>query len=234
VEYGSPGFTATPQTDTYTIVSPAANYRTSNSATTLNSSSTLVKSAGNGATTGCMDPVAGEHTFYADAVASAQSQLATFKSGLGAAGANSQNVIILLSDGDANAQYSASGHSDIVQAKSTNECHAAITAASNAKATGTWVYVVGYGANTSASSSCGTDSPAISAYCTLAQMSSQQSTGRQYFYADAAPPASCPGVSWTLPAASANIANAFTQIAQGLASVRLIPACAYSTSLPCT
>ena len=63
---------------------------------------------------------------------------------------NSTNVLILLSDGDAN-QKNPGGRGAqqlIPTAEATNECAQAITAATAAKNAGTWVYAIAYGANT--------------------------------------------------------------------------------------
>ena len=227
--YGSPGFTAKTSTATYTIAGLSSTcmasgtcYRTSNTATGLNSSSALVQAVGNGTTAGCMQALGGMGTFYADSITAAQTQLAAFKTSLGSNGANSQNVIILLSDGDANAK---SG-SQIVAAEAPNQCTEAITAATNAKAAGTLVYVVGYAPATSGGCSTDTGKNAVTPYCALAQISS----GQKYFFSDVNPPAAstCAPVSWTLPAASANIASAFSNIGSQLASVRLIPATVYN------
>jgi Flp pilus assembly protein TadG len=245
VEYGISGFSGSSPTDTYTIVGLSSNcsssgtcYRTSNSSKTLNSNSPLVGAAGTGSTSACLQNPAGDGTYYADAINQAQSNLAAFKTSLGSAGDNSQNVIIVLSDGEANATYSKTGHSDIVQAESTDECQRGIVAANAAKSAGTWVYTVAYGSSTTtgSSSDCTTDtsnlSPVnqsgISAYCTMAEMASSPTSNQIFFYSDVSPPSSCPGISWTLPAKSANIAAAFQDIAQGLASTRLIPAYAYN------
>ncbi len=245
VEYGIPGFSGSSPTDTYTIVGLSSNcsssgtcYRTSNSSKTLNSNSPLVGAAGSGSTSACLQNPAGDHTYYADAINQAQSNLAAFNTSLGSAGANSQNVIIVLSDGEANATYSKTGHSDIVQAESTDECQRGIVAANAAKSAGTWVYTVAYGSSTTtgSSSDCTTDtsnlSPVnqsgISAYCTMAEMASSPTSNQTFFYSDVKPPSSCPGISWTLPENSPNISAAFQDIAQGLASTRLIPAYAYN------
>lgn len=102
-------------------------------------------------------------------IAAAQSALTT----TGRAGV--QKVIIFLSDGDASASSSNVG-----SAKYANQCHQGITAAQAATAAGTKVYALAYGASTSAGSSCGTDSPQISACSTLQQMASSPSM----FYSD--------------------------------------------------
>lgn len=147
----------------YQIIPLSSDYRTSNTTALLNTSSNLVKAA-RGGVSGCqqgISAVGGVATFYADAITAAQAALAS--SGRPTA----QKVIILLSDGDANASAA-----NVPAGKATNQCHQAITAAQAATAAGTWVYTIAYGAATSTSSSCSTDSPAISACSTLQQMAS--------------------------------------------------------------
>jgi von Willebrand factor type A domain len=126
--------------------------------------------AARGGVSGCqqgLDAVGGVSTFYADAITAAQAALAS--SGRPTA----QKVIILLSDGDANASSS-----NVPAGKANNQCRQAITAAQAATAAGTWVYTIGYGALTSGT--CSTDSPAISACSTLQHMASDS----KKFYSD--------------------------------------------------
>ena len=147
----------------YQIIPLSSDYRTSDTATTLNTASHLAKAVGAGGT-GCaqgLSAVGGVGTFYADAITAAQTALT------GSGRPHAQNVIILLSDGDANASAS-----NMPSAEKNNQCHEAITAAATAAAAGTWVYSIAYGASTSASSSCSTDSPAISACSTMQQIAS--------------------------------------------------------------
>ena len=225
VEYGVSGFSGSSPTDTYTIVGLATCttgtsgncYRTSNGATGLNSSNSVVKAVGTSSTAGCMKVVGGEGTYYADAINQAQSKLAAFKTSLGSAGANSQNVMILWSDGDATAS-SSSGQ--IVSAEGTNECNAAVTAAKNATAAGTWVYTVGT-APITGSGGCTTDTGAktITPYCTLLEMASKLS----FFASDTAPPSgACPNGEKGPPASSSSSAI-FSNIGASLGSVRLVP-----------
>lgn len=229
VEYGASGFSASPATDTYTVVglstctlgSGGTCYRTSNSSTSLNSSNPMVEAAGNAGTktTGCLQAPGGEGTYFADAITQAQTNLAAFKSSLGSAGANTQNVIVILSDGDAN----ATSGSEIVAKEASQQCHEAITAAANAASAGTWVYSIAYAANTTGG--CSTDTkPSITAYCTMLEIASNS----KFFYSDTTPPSgACPNGEKG-PAASANIATIFQNIGAGLASARLIPQSAYS------
>lgn len=249
VEYGSPGFSASPATDTYTIVglskcttgASGTCYRSSNTASSLNTSSPMVEAVGSSSSSmGCLKNPAGEGTYFADAITAAQAALEAFKSSLGSAGANTQNVIVILSDGDANAQ---SG-SQIVASEASNQCKEAVTASDNAKAAGTWVYAIGYdpietdtdtttgsGKNkkTTPSTGCITDSgPAatrITPYCTLLEMASTPTS--KYFFSDEAPPsASCNGVSG--PPASGNVADLFQEVGLTLSQPRLIPQSAYN------
>ena len=155
----------------YQIIALSTDYKTSDSTTSLNTSSHLVKAARGGAS-GCtqgLTAVGGVGTFYADAITAAQSALTTNgRSGV-------QKVIILLSDGDASASSS-----NMPSAEKNNQCHEAITAAQTAATAGTWVYSIAYGASTSSSGSCSTDSPAISACSAMQQIASDSTK----FYAD--------------------------------------------------
>jgi hypothetical protein len=143
----------------YLIVPMVSDYRTSASSGLNGSGSKLVKAVdwANGNTCssahyGIEDP--GIHTYFADVITAAQSTLAT--SGRPSA----QNVIILLSDGDANYSFYS------------NPCHRAINAAQAAAAAGTWIYSIAYGASTSTSGSCTMDSPSISARTTMQSIAS--------------------------------------------------------------
>jgi len=146
-----------PTTD-YLIIAPASDYRSSDNAASLNASSNLVKTVDfadegctpTGANTiggyGLQDP-GGEGTYYAGAISQAQ---ATFPTS--GARATIQNVIILLSDGAANATGS-----EITGLSATNECAAGVAAAKAAAQAGTWVYTVAYNSSNS-SGLCTTDS----------------------------------------------------------------------------
>jgi Flp pilus assembly protein TadG len=149
----------------YQIIALSSDYATSDAATTLNTGSNLVRAAGAGGSS-CpqgLQAVGGMGTYYADAITAAQAAL-TAATGRSTA----QNVIILLSDGGANAAAS-----NMPTAKKSNQCHEAITAAAAAAATGTWVFSVAYGSSTSVSpSTCTTDSPNISSCSTMQQIAS--------------------------------------------------------------
>jgi len=122
--------------------------------------------------------VDGYNTFYASAITEAQTDLSA-QTGVRA---KMQGAIIIISDGDATAKWSTNGPpppsgtcnrsvqscSDFTtstpQSYAQYECHQAITAAQTAAATknaaglATWVYAIAYGADTSSSSSCSSDS----------------------------------------------------------------------------
>lgn len=200
----------------YQIVPFSTDYRTSDSAASLSTTSNVVKAAGG--KSGCtgMQAIGGYSTYYAGVIYAAQAALvAESKINPGA-----QNVIILLSDGDA----SASSKTDLPNANATSgtyvslkqECHQAITAAAAATAAGTRVYSVAYGAT---SSGCTTDtSPSITPCQTMQQIAS----GPQYFFSDyTATGGSSSCVSAAQP--TSGLSQIFTQIAGDLTVGRLIP-----------
>ncbi|MBS1803233.1 MAG: hypothetical protein JST28_07680 [Acidobacteria bacterium] len=90
---------STTVTETYQVTGFLSDYRTDNQATTLTTTSNLVKSVGG--KTGCTGIQSSyENTYYAGAIYAAQSAL-TAEAGIKA---GTQNVIILLSDGNATAK----------------------------------------------------------------------------------------------------------------------------------
>lgn len=187
---------------TYQIIPLSSDYKTSDKATSLNTSSNLVRAFGGGAS-GCtqaLDAVGGVATYYADVVTAAQTALTTSgRSGV-------QKVIILLTDGDANAVSP-----NVSGTQTPNECHHAITAAAAVTAAGTWVYTLAYGSATS--SSCSTDSPTISACSTLQQMAS---TPKMFFSDDAN------GCTSPSNPSNANLVALFTAIGASFSTPRLL------------
>lgn len=181
----------------YLIVGLANDYRTSDSATTLNTSSSIVRAVGAGGA-GCSNgitDVAGQKTFYADAVTAAQ----TYLQANGRTGA--QKVIIVLSDGDANAPTAPT---------TLNECGQAVAAAASAKALGTWVYTIGYGAGTGGTCSYDT-SPKTTACATLASMA----TDSAHFFYD--------GTLCSNGQPITSLQSAFQQVGNSLMAPMLIP-----------
>jgi len=189
----------------YQIIPTSSDYRISATATTLSTSSNLSKAAqAPGCATG-VHAVGGVGTYYADAITAAQTVLASNGR------PTVQKVIILLSDGDANASSS-----NMPSAKKSNQCHEAITAAAAATAAGTWVYSVAYGSPASASSSCSTDSPAISACSTMQQIASDPPK----FYSDSLGSGTC--ISTANPNYTA-LNTIFQNIVVSTTNVRLLP-----------
>lgn len=191
----------------YQIVPLSSDYRTSYTAV-LNTSSNIVRAA-RGGPAGCTEgisAVGGVATFYADAITAAQAALA------GSGRPSAQKVIILLSDGDANALAS-----NMPAGRATNECQQAITAAKAATAAGTWVYTIAYGSPTSPTpGSCSTDSPAISACSTLQQMASDPT---KFFSDTTGGTSTCTSAAHSIT----NLSAIFQYIGTDASSARLLP-----------
>jgi Flp pilus assembly protein TadG len=190
----------------YLAIPLSSDYRTSNATTApLNTASDLVIAAGAGCGPG-MQAIGGFGTYYADVITAAQTALA------GAGRPNAQNVIILLSDGGANA---TSGN--MPSGKATNQCHEAITAAATAAAAGTWVYSVAYGSETSGTSTCTTDTVAISSCSTMQQIASDPTK----FFAD--PAGVSPACTSPDNPSIASLNAVFQQIGIDATAPRLLP-----------
>jgi len=94
------------------------DFRTSDSATTLNTSSNFVKATGyTGTSCAGVDPIGGAGTYYPQVIYQAQSDLVT-EQGLSSR-AGSRNAIVLLGDGDQNASVSTSSSGTYVYSSST-------------------------------------------------------------------------------------------------------------------
>jgi hypothetical protein len=155
----------------------------------------------------------GVGTYYAGVIAEAQTDL----SNLTYPRTTMQNVIILLSDGDANSASTNFVYGSTSLAK--NECQQAVTAATNAaaynnKAGPTWVYSVAFGASTSSSDSCSTDSGAYSGCSTMQAIASDPTK----FYSDDAN-----GCVSTAHPNIKDLGSIFQTIAYDLLSTRLLP-----------
>jgi hypothetical protein len=176
-------------TATYQLTSFLSDYRTSDTAAALNPASTLVKTAGGVSNCGGMTVpnYAGVYgTYYAGAIYSAQAALIAQR----ANNPGSNNVIIILGDGDSTAPHTHNGATVMASPATSNgsypswvgECGQAITAAQYATSQGTQVYSVAYGASPSGCSSdrnAGSH-PNISPCDTMAGMASSPN----YFYSD--------------------------------------------------
>lgn len=208
----APSGTSTP---TYQIVGYSSDYKTSDTASSLSTTSNLVLSVGG--ESGCtgMGNPGGEGTYYAGVIYAAQASLVAEK----AAYPGSQNVMIILSDGDSSATTTAMPGASTTTGtypSTKQQCHQAVTAAKAAGTAGTKVYTVAYGAT---SSGCSTDtSPTITPCVTMETMAS----ATQNFYSDyTATGGSSNCVSASQP--TSNLNQIFTDIAGSLTVARLIP-----------
>ena len=143
------------------------DYRSSDIATSLLSTSNLVAAANGKSSCTGLQAVGGEGTYYPQVIYAAQAALVTAE----ASNPSSQNVLIILGDGDASSTHLPGASTTSGTYPSTiNQCHQAITAAHAATTAGTRVYSVAYG---SPNSGCSTDtSPSITACQTMEQMAS--------------------------------------------------------------
>ncbi|MGA2437320.1 MAG: vWA domain-containing protein [Acidobacteriaceae bacterium] len=201
---------------TYEIVGFSSDYRTSDTATSLNTSSNVSKALGAGGST-CKYPMSnpgGAGTYYAGAIYAAQSALVAEQ----AANPGSQNALILISDGDASSTNMGSAKSQATYPGTKQQCAQAVTAAQAAATAGTKVFSVSYGAT---SSGCSTDtSPAITPCQTMEGIASTPS----YFFSDYT--SSVSGVDKTCISASqptSNLNQIFQYIGNDLTVARLIP-----------
>lgn len=122
----------------------------------LNISSNLTKAVGGNSTCAGIQAVGGAKTFFADTITQAQAALEAANAALVAAGQQPrQNVMMILSDGDANA-----ASTNIDASKLANQCLQGITAAKAAANAKTWVYSVAYQADNTPGNSCTTDTTA--------------------------------------------------------------------------
>jgi Flp pilus assembly protein TadG len=161
---------------TYQIIPFSADYRTSDAASALSSSSNIVKAAGG--VSGCsgIQAPGGAGTYYAQVINTAQADLVTQQKAI----PGSQNAMIILSDGDATATYSGGSGSDLQSSlagllngilgtnpnsytypSAVGECGQAVVAAKAAATAGTAVYTIGYGSPTSGCSSDATNSASV-------------------------------------------------------------------------
>jgi len=170
-----------------------------------------------GGKSGCtgLQAIGGPGTYYAQVIYAAQARLVAEQ----ALYPTSKNVLILLSDGNANA---TSAHTPGASTTSgtyistLQECHRAITAASAATAAGTRVYAVAYGAE---ASGCPIDtSPAITPCETMEGIASSPSNLFSDYTATGGT-SSC--VSASQPVTGLN--RIFQVIALDLTDVKVIP-----------
>ena len=221
----------------YLVLGFQSNYRSSDTATTLNFSSDLVEAVGAGTNNCGMPTPGGEGTFYAGAIIAAQQYLINnHTSGI-------QDVMIVLSDGNASAsstQMAGSVNQSVTVGgmsgklfSSTAECTQAVNAANWAKTTkrsdgtATEIYSVSYGSETSGCTSgesvtsvANPPNPSNSPCATMDNISSLPLS--KYFFSV---PQSKSGQGTICNGAVGitQLDQVFTTIAGDLTSARLIP-----------
>jgi len=204
-----------PATATYQAVGFVSDYRSSDRASSLSTSSRLIAAVKGTSGTPCLQVIGGYGTYYAQAITSAQAALVAEQISF----PGSKNVMIILSDGDASASSSdmpGSSPTSGTYMSSAQECHQAITAAQNAANAGTRVYTVAYGA---AASGCGTDTSSAITPCQTMERMASSST---YFYSDyTATGGSSTCIASSQPTTSLN--QIFQSIGLDLTISRLIP-----------
>jgi hypothetical protein len=221
----------------YLVYPLASDYRSSDAAKTLNTSSGIVIAVnGNGSKTcpGVGDK-GGVGTFYAGAITAATNYLTSTTTN---PRANTvPNIMILVSDGDATSTGSSSNSASqqppngddmwgtagsngtVYTGPSgvTNDCGLAVEAATTAKKAGILIYSVSYGSETSG---CDTDSPKTTPCATMSAIASTPVT--TYFFS--VPKGGTSGGTVCSPARSDSTLNTvFQAIAGDLTVAHLIP-----------
>ena len=192
------GLSKTTVYETYQITGFSNDYRTDNQATTLSNASNLAKAVGG--KSGCQGMQSSyENTYYAGAIYAAQSALIAEQN----SNPGTQNVMILLSDGNATAKENnpggafSAGSNDMVSSSSQStvyatssgtypswvgECSQAVDAANYAKtypgdsSNGTKIYAIAYGSSTSSNpSNCGSDRSSSASHRNISPCSAMRS-----------------------------------------------------------
>jgi Flp pilus assembly protein TadG len=208
-------YPALPASSTYQVIGFSSDYRTTGSGGSLSTSSSLVDAVGGKSGCGGLQAKGGSGTYYAQVIRTAQSALVAQQT----ANPNSQNVLVILSDGEASSKQSQMTGSNAsgLYMSYNQECHQAITAAALAAAAGTRVYTVAYGA-TAAASACSTDGNTISPCQTMQQMASSPA----YFFSDyTATQSSGACISASQPVTG--LTGIFQVILQDLTGSKLVP-----------
>lgn len=214
----------------YQVTSFLADYRTSDSASTLNSSSDLTAAIGQKSGCAGLQTPGGLGTYYAGALAAAQDTVVAQQALAGREG--SQNAIILLSDGQANATKMATkdlnGNTVSTTAytypSTINQCQQAINVASSIKAAGTTIYTVAYGSpstTSSKSSGCETDSSGPNAWISPCTTMKDIASSAETFFVDNPSGTSSGCTSSENP--ETGLAQIFGAIAGSFSKARLIP-----------
>jgi hypothetical protein len=144
----------------------------------------------------------------------AQSSLAS----AAAANPGSENIMIILSDGDANStKISSAKHSGNVYGSLDDQCQQAISAANYATGQGTTVYTIAYGAS---SSGCGSDTSGPLAGLSPCTAMQDMASASGDFYSDAT---ASQNKGQCASANSFSLNSIFTSIAAKFTNARLVP-----------
>jgi Flp pilus assembly protein TadG len=247
-------------TATYQVTPFLSDYRSSDNASALDTGSNLSMATGAGVNSSgksCsgMQAPGGDGTYYAGVIYAAQAALTAQAANEVAANPSAnapQNVMIILTDGEANASKSKMASSEAngtALATSSNwpagggatssitnypsafdQCQQAVAAANYAKGQGTQIYTIAYG---SESSGCTTDStgpqPNITPCQVMSEMASTNTGNTVYFYSDykqsgSASTCISPGSPLT------DLSSIFGQIVVNFLNVKLIPESAWPSS----
>jgi len=258
------GYSSGSSSATYQITPFLSDYKSQDAGLSLATSSNVVLTTGSGKSSSgssCsgMQAPGGDGTYYAGAIYAAQAALTQQAAAETAAspGLKLTNMLIILSDGDANASTSKMASKTVggttvnynnpwpaggTLANSTNypsaldQCQQAVAAANYAKQQGTLIYAIGYGSPTSG---CGTDSSGPQAGITPCQVMSEMASSnvynsagtltKTYFFSDYHQSGS--GSTCVSSGASVTDINGiFQTIGSDLLTVRLLPESVWPTS----
>jgi len=237
-------------TTTYEVLPFESDYKASDAVGTLNTSSDLSTAVGGGksGSTTCpgMSAPGGDGTYYAGAIYAAQGALTAQAASESGSTIPPVNIMIILSDGEANADSSKMSSTTVSGAtvnynnpwpssgggatssvtnypSQLDQCQQAVAAANYAKANGTLVYAIAYG---SESSGCTTDStgpqPNITPCQVMSQMASPATATTNYFYSDynqSGSSSTCKSTGTSVT----QISDIFAAIAHDFLLARLIP-----------
>lgn len=170
----------------------------------VNTTSSIAQALGVGGCGG-IQAIGGLGTYFTQAISSAQAALLNMSQGQSPPG---QDVIVLMSDGDASSSQAQLGNT--YKSQYGTECKAAVTAANTVKQTSTLIYSVAYIGGGSTSAPCSDGSSDLTPCNTMQQIAS----GPSYFFSD-----TCPNAA----GGSVNLNTAFKTISYALTKPRLIP-----------
>jgi Flp pilus assembly protein TadG len=230
-----------PSPNTYQIIPFSSDYRTSNSATTLNNKSDLVLATGAyPSLCSGLYPKGGSGTYFAGVINAAQAALVAEQALPARAG--SKNVIIILSDGEANASggdfsggnINGNGTGTLNNGSATymsnlDQCQQAVQAAWTAATGGTTIYAVSYGSESSGCADTSNLSPVNMANITPCQTmqnisSTHAASTNKNFFSDYT--TSSKGSDSTCISAAndySNLNQIFTTIAGNFLVTQLVP-----------